>query len=321
MSRFPTSRRNDSPRRVRNGLKLRWVAVPPSPQGWVGRGWLQLMSQSFSPDVLEEGLAYARSGQVVSLEVLPGRAQADVQGRASRPYATAITWPTLAPRQWEGVIGAMAGEAMYAAKLLAGELPPAVAALCASLEADLIPTDGKGMLWECRCARGKPCRHLAAAAYLLLERLEDDPLLIFTLRGLPAPLLIERLRETRRMVSGDESSSSPDAGRVLGLLHRADGPNPGAGAGAGALEQCLDEYWRPGPELEVLEQSAPPQHVSHALLRRLGPSPLGGRFPLVGLLASVYDAVSAAAIHLRDEGESIDASQDIPPSPRGRGQG
>jgi hypothetical protein len=35
----------------------------------------------------------------------------------------------------------------------------------------------------------------------------------------------------------------------------------------------------------------------------LGPSPLNGRFPMVGLLASIYDAVSSAAVRLMDAGE------------------
>jgi hypothetical protein len=29
------------------------------------------------------------------------------------------------------------------------------------------------------------------------------------------------------------------------------------------------------------------------LLRRMGPSPMGGKFPMVGLLASIYDSIRA----------------------------
>ena len=38
----------------------------------------------------------------------------------------------------------------------------------------------------------------------------------------------------------------------------------------------------------------------HALLRRLGQSPLQGKFPLVGLLASIYDSMAARGRELRD---------------------
>jgi hypothetical protein len=69
------------------------------------------------------------------------------------------------------------------------------------------------------------------------------------------------------------------------------------------LASCIEEFWRAGPELAELEHRPPPQHAPHALLRRLGPSPLNGRFPLAGLLASVYDTVSEAAKRMREEAE------------------
>jgi hypothetical protein len=36
-------------------------------------------------------------------------------------------------------------------------------------------------------------------------------------------------------------------------------------------------------------------------LRRLGQSPLQGKFPLVGLLASIYDSIAENGRKLRDE--------------------
>jgi hypothetical protein len=35
-------------------------------------------------------------------------------------------------------------------------------------------------------------------------------------------------------------------------------------------------------------------------LRRLGASPLGGKFPLVGLLASIYDSLRTRGLRIRD---------------------
>jgi hypothetical protein len=40
--------------------------------------------------------------------------------------------------------------------------------------------------------------------------------------------------------------------------------------------------------------------AAHALLRRLGQSPLQGKFPLVGLLASIYDSMAARGRELRE---------------------
>ncbi|MBT7351022.1 MAG: hypothetical protein HN811_01025, partial [Phycisphaerae bacterium] len=42
------------------------------------------------------------------------------------------------------------------------------------------------------------------------------------------------------------------------------------------------------------------KHVSHALLRRLGPSTLDGQFPLSGLLATIYDEAASEAVRILD---------------------
>jgi hypothetical protein len=87
---------------------------------------------------------------------------------------------------------------------------------------------------------------------------------------------------------------------------------PQTQAEAPALESCLGEFWRPPPGASAGQQPPPPQHVSHALLRRLGPSPLQGKFPLVGLLASIYDSVAAYAVKLRDQAERLEEGRDAP---------
>ena len=55
----------------------------------------------------------------------------------------------------------------------------------------------------------------------------------------------------------------------------------------------MADFWRPGTALDEPASGDAGEHVPHALLRRMGPSPMGGRFPMVGLLASIYDSVRA----------------------------
>jgi hypothetical protein len=115
---------------------------------------------------------------------------------------------------------------------------------------------------------------------------------------MPAPRLLDRLRHARTLQA-----------RGVAAAH-ADPMIPESQADPLPLEACVDEFWRPGPRLTLLQDAPPPQHVSHALLRRLGPSPLNGKFPLVGLLASIYDSVSSHALRLRDRAEQIDDAPD-----------
>ena len=71
-----------------------------------------------------------------------------------------------------------------------------------------------------------------------------------------------------------------------------------------SLGSRLEEFWRPGPSLETLRRESLKKHVPHALLRRLGSSPLEGRFPITGLLASIYDTVQEKAVEMREAAES-----------------
>ena len=147
---------------------------------------------------------------------------------------------------------------------------------------------------ECSCRQSGPCKHVVAIWYLLTDRLDDAPLLVFTLRGLGGDELVQRLVHAREIQSHGQAAAHTDP-----MLVESQLPVP-------PLDQCMDSFWRPGSQLTQLQHMPPPQHAPHALLRRLGPSPLGGKFPLVGLLASVYDTVAQAAIKLRDQAERID---------------
>jgi uncharacterized Zn finger protein len=292
-------RKADGLRRVRTGIKLRARegAIGSSP---LSVRWQRLLELAVGREESAEGLRYARLGQTVSLAVEAGELRARVQGTAAKPYTTVITVGPYTAGQWDRIIEAMAGEAVYLVKLLNGELPEGMNTLLAALGLALLPEDAASMPMKCSCARKGPCRHAAAIGYLFTEQLSTDPLLIFTLRGMPADRLLERLRQARAIRA-----------RGVAAAH-ADPMIPQTQAEAPALESCLGEFWRPPPGASAGQQPPPPQHVSHALLRRLGPSPLQGKFPLVGLLASIYDSVAAYAVKLRDQAERLEEGRDAP---------
>jgi uncharacterized Zn finger protein len=146
-----------------------------------------------------------------------------------------------------------------------------------------------------------PCRHIAAVADLVAELLAADPLLAFRLRGLPVDQLLERLRHARALRTRGEATAHVDP-----LI-------PESREEAEPLEDCLDSFWRPAPRLASFHDRPNTPFVPHALLRRMGPPPMSGRFPLVGLLASIYDDVGRRAVALRDKADQVEAG-DAPPS-------
>lgn len=283
------------PKRVRGGLKIRGNEGPV-PKSWLTIRWVKLIEELVVEDELIQAKEYARLGQTISVDISPGLIEAKIQGRSARPYVTRLHFPQLSEQQWQQVIDAMAFEAVYAAKLLADELPQGTQDLFDSLGLQLIPPV-ESIRVVCDCLFDGPCKHAATAGYLIMQQLDSEPLLILTLRGLSSEHVVERITQARAIHSHGQAAAHPDP--VLAELQES----------APALDQCLEEFWRPGPQLSELEHMPPPQHAPHALLRRLGPSPLGGKFPLVGLLASIYDTVSQAAIKLRDHAERIDQEE------------
>ncbi|MDZ4755121.1 MAG: hypothetical protein SGJ11_11595 [Phycisphaerae bacterium] len=320
-------RRNDGPRRIKNGLRFRRKEGLDN-LSWPASAWLQRIDGRIEALLRAEAIDYAKAGQVASLVVMPGLVEAVVQGRAARPYRTRIEVQTLAPSEWDRVVAIMAAEAIWSAKLLSGELPVGVEVLFRSLGRTLVPERDDEISFSCTCTAvvdalnpnpGGPCKHVMTAWAMVMERLETDPLLSFTLRGLDGQRLLERLQEARAIATRGVSKahSTPPLAESTPSLP--------------PVERCLQDFWKPGRRMLEVDESPDEEHVPHALLRRLGPTPFQAganramhappapargmpapvpvtnsnapptsKFPLVGLLASIYDSIALAGRKLRE---------------------
>ena len=92
-------------------------------QSWWAKRWLAALERIIDKGRLQRGRSYARSGQVLSIEEKQGTILARVQGSRPTPYKVTIDLAPLSAAQWEAAITRMAGEALFAAQLLAGEMP------------------------------------------------------------------------------------------------------------------------------------------------------------------------------------------------------
>jgi uncharacterized Zn finger protein len=287
------------PRRVRNGYKLQ-SKLPLVLRSSFAQRFMKLFEGHIPQDRLAAGAEYARTGQIAVLALKPGVIEATVQGTASRPYHTSIAVPALADELWPDIIRAMASEAVYVAKLLANEIPPGLDELFIAQGAQFFPLSLASEAWQCSCGGEQPCKHAAAVGFIVAEQLDSAPLSIFQLLGMPSERLLDELRHARaqlgRSLEMTGSGTGTGSGAALG-----DPMIPESQLDPLPLEQCLDDFWRIGPRLGEIESSPPPHHAEHALLRRLGPSPLNGKFPLVGLLASIYDTIAIMARQKRDQ--------------------
>ncbi|MEV4573994.1 SWIM zinc finger family protein [Nonomuraea jabiensis] len=180
------------PIRVEGGLRAR------TQRGTIGSTWwsrrfIDILERVCDKGRLSRGRAYARQGQVLSIDLSPGEVRAAVQGSRREPYAVVIRIEAYDERRWAVIEESIAGQAVHRAKLLAGEMPPEIEELFAALGIDLFPRD---LDMDCTCPDwGFPCKHLSAVLYLLAESFDDDPFLVLAWRGRTREQLLGSLAE------------------------------------------------------------------------------------------------------------------------------
>ena len=211
---------------VENGLKARAArGASASPGGHAASS--TCWSPSRIGTRLTRGRTYARKGQVISLDVTPGEVRATVQGSRARPYRVTIGLQPFGELVWAKVEIALAEQALFSAKLLAGEVPPELEEIFSAAGAPLFPTRVDDLDQRCSCPDWEvPCKHLAATFYLLAEAFDDDPFQILRWRGRDRETLLRRLRELRTDAPAEEPD---DRNRAYGgrrALALADLPPP-----------------------------------------------------------------------------------------------
>lgn len=269
---------------------------------------MRVIERAASGGVLAEGIEYAKLGQTKRLAIEGGRVTASVQGRLSRAYVTELRMPAFTSAQRDELVRAMAEQAIYSAKLLAGEVPPNIEDVFGPLGLKLFPSEPTDMETKCNCREAKPwCKHAVCTAVLLADRLCAEPLLIFELRGIAHETFAAMLRDRRALTSQGPGPAIVYQPQIPGV---SDVPAP-------SMEEQLDRFWEAGPELEEIDAPLRAPEVSHVLLRRLGPSPFTGpKFPLLGLLATCYELISehaAAGAEAAMEPEDEEAEGDREP--------
>jgi uncharacterized Zn finger protein len=277
------------PRKVEGGIKTRSDRGAIGGASWWSKRWVSVLESLGMGTRLTRGRSYARQGQVLSIDIGTGLVKAKVQGSMAKPYDIKIKLHPLSAEDWEEVTGAMAAQAIFAAKLLAGEMPSNIEEAFDAVHIPLFPTTQQDLQTNCSCPDwANPCKHTAAVYYILAERFDDDPFLLFKLRGRTKEEIIQELRAKR------VESLAP--GEVDGTISVVEVPPQ-------LLEETLEGFWQAGEELANFAVNPRDPSVDKAILKRLGPAPftIGGE-NLTDVLGRAYDVVEEVAL-CKVEGE------------------
>ncbi|NSW81681.1 MAG: SWIM zinc finger family protein [Syntrophothermus sp.] len=269
------------PREVQGGIKA--VSQRGSfGKKWWSRRWIAVLESLRLGARLSRGRSYARRGQVLSVEIEPGKVEARVQGSRVKPYKVEIKIHTFCEAEWKKVAKHLAAQPIYAARLLAGEMPEDIEAVFAKANLSLFPSRARDLHTDCSCPDwSNPCKHIAAVYYLLGEEFDRDPFLIFKLRGMDRDRFRSFLTEAMAVPKGDS-------------LAGEEGEESGASARTAEAVLPADPvlFWQGQGIPDIPAPADGGSVLPVALLRQAGPFPFWqGDKPFPAALEPIYQRV------------------------------
>jgi len=172
---------------------------------WWGKRFIEALEAFTDTNRLGRGRSYARNGKILNYEVKDGKITAKVRGSIN-PYFGVYEEPLykanieiqpISAQHWSKAIKQMASKASVVSKLLLKEVPDNIEDCFAGLNSQLLPQSSKDFKTTCSCPDyANPCKHIAGVYYLVASQLDDDPLLLFELRGLSRDKLQQELAKS-----------------------------------------------------------------------------------------------------------------------------
>jgi len=248
-------------------------------KNWWATRWIKALERLLDAGRLRRGRSYARKGQVLSIEETKSGVVAKVQGSQKRPYKVTIDIDTLNNAQWEKVIDVLAEQAIFTAQLLAGEMPNEIEEAFEAAGVGLFPERKSELVTNCSCPDwANPCKHVAAVHYILGEQFDEDPFLLFRLRGRTQEQILEALRARR----------AEDAGLEDDIDDIEDTVTP--------LDETIGNFWEmQQPPQAQFKTTIKPPITPFPVLKRLG-QPTFLNEDLLKTLGPAYEAITESAI-------------------------
>lgn len=252
---FPTyvsvaDRRAQAAAQVNRMAKLGHAVAPVVVSGSViahtvwGKAWCKaLESHADLANRLGRGRSYVRHGCVVDLQPSTGLVTALISG--SEVYHANVTFEPLPPARWQAIVAACRGQIRSMVELLQGKLSTEVMAVVCRPGEGLFPRIGE-MKMRCSCPDSAwMCKHLAAVLYGIGHRLDQQPEMLFTLRGVDPSELIAAAPLPALADDDPRSLGDADLASLFGVsLDETSGPMsqlpPSSAAGASPFAPVVD---------------------------------------------------------------------------------
>lgn len=172
---------------------------------WWGKVFIEAL-ESFTDDGrLQRGRSYANGNKVKSFDINGNQITAVVRGSIN-PYFGVYKEPTyiisieikpIPQAKWNLAIDKLSSKASTISRLLLNEVPENIESSFSELGLHLLPYSRQDFKTNCSCPDyANPCKHIAGVYYLVASQLDENPFLLFELRGLSKSELQQKLAKT-----------------------------------------------------------------------------------------------------------------------------
>jgi len=172
---------------------------------WWGQKFISALESFTDSGRLQRGRSYSGENRILSFGINDGIARATIRGNINPyfgvhkepKYQTEVKITAIAIKDWTKIIENMSSKASIVARLLLNEVPENIEDSFVAVGKRLLPHSREDFQMECSCPDyANPCKHVAGLCYRLAGELDQDPFLLFELRGLSKEALQAELAKS-----------------------------------------------------------------------------------------------------------------------------
>lgn len=184
-------------------------------KSWWGKAWIENLERYADyENRIDRGKSYVRNGMVLDLKIKQGCISAMVCGSRAKPYEVSINIDPLPQASMDKLSKLCSHRIDTIEALIAGKFTKELGELLSAKGTGLFPSPNE-IHFSCSCPDwAYMCKHVASVLYGIGARLDDEPLLFFTLRNIDAERFIKKsvTEKTKLMLdnAGKKSRRSID---------------------------------------------------------------------------------------------------------------
>jgi uncharacterized Zn finger protein len=246
-------------------------------RSWWGQKFIEALESFTDPARLSRGRSYATETRIKNFTIQEETVIAQVRGNVNpyfgvykEPlYTTTIEFKPISPAQWSAIIAYIASKAGFISRLLLNEIPENIEDAFETLGLHLLPRSQKDFNTSCSCPDwSNPCKHIAGVHYWIAAQLDQDPFLLFELRGLSRETLKTELAKSPlgKVLAADLAAIEQEPIKVTHYFSQPQIGQPISDLG-------LKDFWQGQKHLPQEIENPSPSVISGLLIKKQGDFP------------------------------------------------